>query len=114
MARRKRPEGETADQARIRRAMEAISGSSTRSEKVSWDRKMDNMVKLLTTLKPIEEQILDLMAQKQPILDQVSSLRSEMVRECVHPITHLVCKETDEGEVVQCKFCMSKFSVRKS
>lgn len=113
MARKKRPEGETPEQAEIRRAMEAISNNATRSEKVSWDRKMDNMVKLLATLKPIEEQILELMATKQPIFDQVAELRSDMVHDCVHPYTHLVYKTTDEGDVIECKFCMKRFSVGK-
>jgi hypothetical protein len=109
MARKKKPEGETTDQARVRRAIETISNAASRSEKVSWDRKMDNMVKLLTTLRPIEEKIMDLMVQKQPIFDEIAALRGEMINGCVHPFTHLVFKQTDEGEVVQCKFCLRNF-----
>lgn len=112
MGRRKRPEGETPEQARIRRAMETIVGATTRSEKLSWDRKMDNMVKLLSRLKPIEDQIVDLMAQKQPIFDEVAGLRSTMVHDCVHPMTHLIYKQTDDGEMIECKFCMKRFSVK--
>lgn len=111
MSRRKKPEGETPEQARVRRLLETIADGSTRSEKVSWDRKMDNMVKLLAKLRPIEEQITDLMAKKQPIHDEVAALRSEMVQDCVHPYTHLVLKSTDDGEYVQCKFCTRKFNV---
>jgi hypothetical protein len=111
MSRKKKPEGETVDQARVRRTVETISNAATRSEKVSWDRKMDNMVKLLTTLRPIEEQIVDLMAQKQPIFDKIAELRTDMVDDCIHPFTHLLFKRTDEGEVVQCKFCQRTFRV---
>lgn len=107
MARRKKPEGETPEQAEIRRRLEAIADNATRSEKVSWDRKMDNMVSLIAKLKPIEEQILDLMVQKQPIIDEIALLRKDMVRECVHPYTHLVHR----GEVVECKFCFKQFKV---
>jgi hypothetical protein len=113
MARKKKPEGETADQAEVRRAIETISNAASRSEKVSWDRKMDNMVKLLTTLRPIEEKIVDLMAQKQPIFDEIAALRSEMVTSCVHPFTHLVLKQSDEGTFIACKFCMKNFSVKQ-
>lgn len=111
MARRKKPEGESAQQASHRRALETIANSSSRSEKLSWDRKMDNMVKLLASLRPIEDQIMDLLAKKQPLYDQVAELRSEMVYDCVHPFTHLAIKTHEGNEFVECKFCMKKFSI---
>ena len=77
-------------------------------EKVSWDRKMDNMVSLLAKLKPIEDGIIDLMAKKMPIIDEITALRREMVKECVHPFTHLQ-RQTDGS--VQCKFCSRSFKV---
>lgn len=107
IARRKKPEGETPEQAEARRILEAIADNATRGEKVSWDRKMDNMVSLIAKLKPLEDQILDLMAAKQPILDDIAALRKEMVRDCVHPYTHLLLK----GEVAECKFCYRQFRV---
>lgn len=105
MARRKKPEGETAEQADARRKLELVADTATRSEKVSWDRKMDNMVTLIASLRPIEDKILDLMSEKMPIIDQIAALRREMVRDCVHPYTHLVL----EGDVTICKFCNKKF-----
>lgn len=108
MARRKKPENESAQQTRTRRMLEAVADSATRGEKVSWDRKMDNMVSILAKLKPIEDGIIDLIAQKMPIIDEVAALRREMVRDCVHPYTHLQVKE--DGSV-QCKFCMRTFQV---
>lgn len=108
MARRKKPDNETQEQALARRTLESIADNATRSEKVSWDRKMDNMVTLLSKLKPIEEQIIDLMATKQPIIDEITALRREMVKECVHPFTHLVFQR--DGSV-QCKFCMKTIQV---
>lgn len=108
MARRKKPDGETPEQAEDRRTLEAVADNATRSEKVSWDRKMDNMVSMIAKLRPIEDQILDLMAQKMPIIDEISALRREMVRECVHPYTHL----TKVDGAVLCKFCNKKFVVQ--
>lgn len=107
MARQKKPEGETLEEAEIRRTKETIANKATRNEKVAWDRRMDNMVTLLARLAPIEDQLTDLMAQKLPILDEIQLLRSNMVRECVHPFTHLVYHE----DHVVCKFCNKKFNV---
>jgi hypothetical protein len=107
IARRKKPEGETPDEAVVRHRLEQIADNATRSEKVSWDRKMDNMVSLIAKLRPIEDQTLDLMAQKVPILDEIEILRREMVRECVHPYTHLV----DHEGTVKCNFCSKRFGL---
>lgn len=109
MARRKKPEFESNDETIVRRQLELISDHATRNEKVSWDRKMDNMVSLLATLRPIEDKITDLVAKKIPIMDDISALRAEMVKECVHPYTHLIHK----GDYVDCKFCMRKLSPPK-
>jgi small-conductance mechanosensitive channel len=107
MTRRKKPDGETQEQASARRQLEAIADKATRSEKVSWERKLDNMVSLIARLRPIEEQIVALMAEKQPIIDDISALRREMVHTCVHPYTHLAQK----GELVTCKFCERQFKL---
>ena len=107
MARRKKPEDETVEQERQRRVFESIANFSDRSEKTSWNRKMDNMVKLLAKLRPIEEKILDLQAQKMPIFDDVQILRETMVKECVHPYQHLVLKD----DHVLCKFCNKRIRI---
>lgn len=102
MARRKKPENETVEEAQRRRLLETVADIATRGEKVSWDRKMDNMVSLIAKLKPIEDQILDLMSTKLPILDEIAALRKDMIRECTHPFTHLVHIGPNQ---VRCKFC---------
>ena len=101
MARRKKPENETPEQIRERKVFEAISNFFDRSEKTSWNRKMDNMVKLLSKMAPIENQILELQHRKMPIFDEVQELRELMVAECIHPYQHLILKE----DCVLCKFC---------
>lgn len=108
MARRKKPENETAEDTSVRRTLETIADAATRGEKVSWDRKMDNMVTLIAKLRPIEEQILDLMVAKTPIMDEIAALRRDMVKDCVHPFTHLL--HLGNGQAT-CKFCDKKFTV---
>lgn len=102
MARRPKPLNETSEETSRRQFLELISNNATRSEKTSWDRKMDTMVTLMAKLRPIEESIIELMAQKMPIIDQIQALRNDMVKTCVHPFTHLVYQ--DDGTAV-CKFC---------
>ncbi len=109
MARQRKPENETPEQARERQLLESIANNADRSEKTSWNRKLDNMVKLLAKLRPIENKILDLTEQKYPILDQVQALRLIMVKECVHPYDHLTFFDNH----VQCKFCDRRISVPK-
>lgn len=107
MARKKKPENETPEQQTERKLFEQISNFSKRNEKTSWNRKMENMVKLLAKIQPIEEQIIELQAQKIPLLDEVSNLRESMVDGCIHPIEYLVNKK----DHVLCKFCGRKITV---
>jgi len=107
VARRKKPEDETDQQTAVRRLKDAIADKSTRSEKVSWDRKMDLMVKKISELRPIEDEIVRLQSQKIPLFDEIAALRNEMVESCTHPFTHLTEKD---GKII-CKFCNHTFAV---
>ena len=107
MARRRKEENETAEETKQRRLFEAVSNVANRSDKTSWNRKMDNMVKLLARLRPIEQQIIDLQAEKMPIMDEITALRQTMINECVHPFEYLV----DHGTHVECKFCNKRISL---
>lgn len=107
MARAKKPENETEEQSATRHMLEQVSNNASRSEKTSWNRKMDNMVKLITRLTPIEEEILTLMTRKMVIIDAVGELRITMVNECVHPYEHLVEHENH----IHCKFCDKKINL---
>jgi len=102
MARRKKPENETPAQAAERNLFESISNHADRSEKTAWKRKLANMEKLIEKLRPIEAKILNIIKEeKQPMLDEILSLRKEMVKDCIHPYEHLVQKDG----YVECKFC---------
>ena len=108
MARRKKPDSETVEQSNERYILEYISNFSTRSDKTSWNRKIDNMVTLIARLKPIEDKILDIMLkEKQPILDEIQQLREVMLKECIHPYDNLILK----SDHVHCKFCNRKIGI---
>jgi hypothetical protein len=109
MARRKKPEDESPQQTFERRVREEIANAANRSEKTSWNRKMDNMVRLLAALKPIEEQILELQAKKTPVFDEIAGLRKQMVNECIHPFEYLIVHENH----AVCKFCEKRVSFPK-
>jgi len=109
MARTKKPENETSREAEVRRILEQLANVANRSEKTSWNRKMDNLVKLMMLLEPIEQSILDIIEQeKTPMMDQISELRAMMVKECIHPFEYLVLGENDD--VITCKFCNKKIN----
>jgi len=104
MPRKKKPKNETKQQAKTRRHLEKISNASTRSEKTAWNRKMNNMVKLMAKLRPIEDEIMQLQAQKEAIFDDIQILRNIMVDECIHPYEYLLKLE----DHTVCKFCNKK------
>lgn len=108
MARKRKPENETEEEKRLRIQFETISNSANRSEKTSWNRKMDNMVNLLATLRPIEQKILEIIEkEKYPILDDIDALRKMMRKECIHPYEYLVEKDG----FILCKFCDKKIGI---
>lgn len=109
MAKRKKPEEETPAATKERYLKESISNNANRSEKTSWNRKMDNMVRLLAELQPLEEQILALEAKKLPIFDEIQELRAQMVQECIHPYEYLLI----ENNAAKCKFCERRLVIRK-
>ena len=108
MARKKKPENETEEQKLQRTAFESVANHANRSEKTSWNRKMDNMVKLVAKLSPIEEKILTIIKEeKMPIMDQVNEIRKQMILECVHPYEYLV----QQDNAIRCKFCEKRIGL---
>lgn len=107
MSRRKKPVGETQDETTQRLLKEEISNNANRSEKTSWNRKMDNMVSLLAEIKPIEDKIIELTEKKMPIFDEIQTLRKEMLRDCIHPYEYVLVL----GDHCICKFCEKKISL---
>lgn len=98
------PEPET-DQAKVN--LTSISRFAKKNERLAWNRKKKRMEKFIAELDPLSEQMLELIQQKQPILDKIEVLRQTMVKECVHPPDYLIPRET----YVLCKFCKSKINL---
>ena len=91
--------------------IKAIVASSSRNEKMSWKRKLDNMTKLILKLDPIEQKIIKIIdEEKNPILDEIHRLRHIMVNECIHPKEYIVSKDG----IYVCKFCERKIQVNAS
>ena len=101
MARMKKPENETQDETVVRQVLETIANHATRSEKTAWERKRNNMDLLVKQLRPLEDKIMEIRAKMNPIYDDISTLRKDMVDDCIHPFDMLIHK----GDHVDCKFC---------
>ncbi len=101
MARMKKPENETQEEAVVRQMLETIANHATRSEKTAWERKRSNMDKLVKQLRPLEDKIMEIRAKMNPIYDDIAILRNDMVEDCIHPFDMLI----HQGDHIDCKFC---------
>jgi len=75
--------------------------ATDKNEKLAWVRKRKKIKELIDTIKPIEDSILQLIGQKQPIIDEIVELRAIMVKDCIHPEDSLI----HHGSYIHCKFC---------
>lgn len=102
---------ETAQERDTRLIFDQIGDLVPRPEKVAWNKKATTMSKLITSIRPLEDQILELLNQKQPIMDEISELRKDMVNTCIHPSKYLLLKSNG---IVVCKFCNKQFKINLS
>lgn len=89
------------------RHIAAVAAHHGKNEKLAWKRKVKKMMGLISEVGVFEQQILELIRNKQPILDDIAVLRSEMMKECIHPKDHLVHHDS----YLFCKFCEKKISI---
>jgi hypothetical protein len=89
------------------RHINAVAAHHGKNEKLAWKRKVKKMTGLICDVGIIEQQILELIAEKQPTLDAIAMLRAEMTKECIHPKDHLVHLTS----YLLCKFCENKISI---
>lgn len=87
--------------------LEQVANHATRSEKTAWHRKYKNMQAYVNSINEIENSILDLMEQKQQIVDKMETIRLTMIDECIHPVELLMFKENH----IDCKFCNKQLSI---
>lgn len=81
--------------------MDYIASLPTKSEVKSWERKCVALAKLLDLLAPIDEQVLEILRERQPLINEIEDLRHIMTQECIHPLEHLV----SSPKFIHCKFC---------
>lgn len=93
----------------IREDLKQISNFQDKNIILSWKRKMKKMTTLIESLTPIQDKILALLEEKQPITDEIEVLRLEMVKSCIHPIDLLQHK----GNYIECKFCNAKIVLNR-
>ena len=105
---KKRPVEDMDNNEKEQHILNSVANHASLSDKISWNRKYDNMQKLITKIHPIEEQIVELRASILPFYDEIAELRQVMVEECIHPIDLLVLHD----DYIECKFCNRKFSIK--
>lgn len=99
------------DEEQVKKDLDAIFKFADKNQRLSWKRKRSRIDKLIKELEPLNEKMLELILQKQPLLDEIESVRQNMVHECVHPIDYLAHR--DRGSYVLCKFCGAKISLKR-
>lgn len=87
----------------------AISKNKHKNERLSWKRKFDKMQLIIAEIQPIEAAILKLSLEKDKVVNQITELRHQMVKECIHPRDHLI----HMGSYISCKFCNVNLSLPK-
>ena len=95
------------DEDEVNRQLDKVSKFADKNQRLSFKRKGERMSTLLTRIKPIEDEILELILQKTPIMDDIENVRRGMVHECVHPRDYLVHK----GTHILCKFCSKEIKL---
>lgn len=95
------------DKDRRERDIKNVANIKDKNEKLSWTRRQKKVEEMVEEMRPIEDQILALTAQRQEVLEKIQVIRKQMVKECIHPKNSLVHK----GTYIECKFCNAKLSI---
>lgn len=93
-----------------RAALETIASHAIKGEVAAWVRKRKSIERIVeNSIRPLEDEIIKLNTQLQPLYDQLKTMRAEMVEFCIHPIDMLVIMD----DHVLCKFCDARMAVPK-
>ena len=95
------------DEKTIEAQLVAVVKAKSKNDKLAWMRKYKKLQAYSEELLPLEEKALAVFQEKQPILDKISELRAEMIKECVHPREALI----HNGNHIVCKFCEARLSI---
>lgn len=97
------------EQAVIDAAYTIISQHATEREVASWQRRRKSLeYKIVNTINPVEQQIVELHMKLQPMYDDIAGIREELRSGCIHPHDMLVY--SPETNRVTCKFCERSFT----
>jgi len=89
--------------------LEKLKSNFEKAEILAWKRKQKKMQELIDgKLEDIQSKILDLFLARQPILDEITDIRTEMVSTCIHPEEMLIEQDND---VILCKFCNKQLKI---
>jgi DNA-binding protein H-NS len=90
--------------------LKVIHKNTDKNEKLAWVRKRKRLEEVVQKeLQPIEDQIIDLINKKQPVIQEINDLRKVMIKDCVHPEDYLV----HHGAHIECKFCDRKIYINR-
>ena len=81
-----------------------VSNFKSKNEKLAWNRRRKKIEDLVLELEPYNQQMFEIQTKRNVVLDEITELRKELVRDCVHPKDLLVHNVTH----VTCKFCNHK------
>lgn len=92
----------------IENDFEYVSKVKDKNERLAWKRKYDKLQAIIKEkMEPLNEEALKIIEKKQLVMDEITSLRKQMIKECVHPKEFLV----HMGTHVLCKFCNTNLSL---
>lgn len=94
----------------LQQDFEVIKKRIDKNEKLAWIRKRNRIEELVEKLQPIEDKVLELMAQKEPILDEINDMRLVMLKDCMHLEDYLL----HHGSYIECKFCGTKIAINRA
>lgn len=84
-----------------------VSKHADKNQRLAWRRKKARIDELISRIQPLQDEKLRIIMEMQPIMDDIEAVRRDMVKECIHPLDHLVHK----GTHIECKFCNMKLKI---
>ncbi len=95
------------DEDAANKQLNEVAKHADKNQRLAWRRKKARIDQLIERLQPLQEERLKLIMQMQPVMDEIEAVRQDMVKECIHPLDHLVHK----GSHIECKFCNVKLKI---
>lgn len=87
-----------------------IATHATSSDRISWNRKHNNLQAVLDQIQPLEDQMQVITGKLLPLYDEIAQIRKIMVEECIHPTEML----SHKGSHVECKFCLKNIVITRN